>query len=312
MSLETPSHEHSPGSAQASEPFARDFPPGWLNPMPRGVYHLLVVGAGPAGLVAARAAAALGARVALIERHRLGGDCLNYGCVPSKTMLRFARLYADMRCAANFGVAPPADIRVDFSAVMDRVRRVRERIGRGDSATRLIGEGIDLYFGTARFTGRDCVDVEGVRLRFRKALIATGSRSMLPQIPGLADAGFLTNEIVFDLAARLPDPGRGDQDGGGRLHPNAPVSGAGLAGSKVVEPIRGILEPSVNVRAAPWRRLLAHFHSHTPRRTIISLILPMARAGFRPFGQTSVQFRIVLQRNRRYGSCRSSSLSPVA
>ena len=179
MPPETPSQPPSPGGAQAPESFARDFPPGWLNPTPRGAYHLLVIGAGPAGLVAARAAAALGARVALIERHRLGGDCLNYGCVPSKTMIRSARLYAEMRRAANFGVQPPAEIQVDFSAVMDRVRRIRERIGRADSAARLIDEGIDLYFGTARFTSRDCVDVEGVRLRFKKALIATGSRPIV-------------------------------------------------------------------------------------------------------------------------------------
>ena len=200
----TPTEQRSPRGAQAPEPLAGELPPGWRNPTPLGAYHLLVIGAGPAGLVAARAAAALGARVALIERHRLGGDCLNQGCVPSKTMLRSARLYAEMRNAANFGVAPPAEIAVDFSAVMDRVRRIRERIGRGDSATRLIDEGIDVYFGMARFTGRDCVDVEGVRLRFRKALIATGSRPMLPQIPGLADAGFLTNETVFDLRALPP------------------------------------------------------------------------------------------------------------
>ena len=204
MPPDTPSRQRSPQGAQAPEPFTTDFPSGWLNPTPRGAYHLLVIGAGPAGLVAARAAAALGARVALIERHRLGGDCLNHGCVPSKTMIRSGRLYAEMRCAANFGVEPPAEIRVDFGAVMDRVRRIRERIGRVDSATRLIDEGIDLYFGTARFIGRDGVDVDGVRLRFRKALIATGSRPMLPQIPGLAEAGFLTNETVFALTELPP------------------------------------------------------------------------------------------------------------
>jgi pyruvate/2-oxoglutarate dehydrogenase complex dihydrolipoamide dehydrogenase (E3) component len=183
---------------------AADFPPDWCNPTPRADYHLFIIGAGPAGLVAARGAAALGARVALIERHRLGGDCLNHGCVPSKTMLRSARLYAQMRGATIFGVAPPPDIRVDFGAVMARVRRIRERIGRADSAERLIEEGIDVYFGAAHFTGRDCVDVDGVRLRFKKALIATGSRPQLPQIKGLAEIGFLTNESVFDLAALPP------------------------------------------------------------------------------------------------------------
>ena len=178
-------------------------PAGWRNPVPpRAAYHLLVIGAGPAGLVAARIAAGLGAKVALIERHRLGGDCLNTGCVPSKTLLRSARLYAEMRDAANYGAAPPAEVRVDFGAAMRRVRRIRERIGRVDSAAMIVRDGIDLYFGSARFVAPDAVDVDGLRLRFRKALIATGSRSMLPELPGLADAGFMTNETVFDLTAQ--------------------------------------------------------------------------------------------------------------
>jgi pyruvate/2-oxoglutarate dehydrogenase complex dihydrolipoamide dehydrogenase (E3) component len=169
-----------------------------------GTYHLLVIGAGPAGLVAARGAAALGAKVALVERNLLGGDCLNYGCIPSKALIRSARLYADMRNAANFGVAVPGDIRVDFAAAMERMRRIRERIGRVDSEERLVAEGIDVYRGSACFVARDAVEVDGQRLRFRKALIATGSRSMLPEIPGLAEAGYLTNETVFDLNQMPP------------------------------------------------------------------------------------------------------------
>jgi len=176
-------------------------PPTWRNPTPCERYHLLIVGAGPAGLVAARGAAALGARVALVEQHLLGGDCLNYGCVPSKTLIRSSRLYADMRNATHFGVRPPDRIQVDFPMAMARVRSIRARISRADSAARLAAEGIDVFFGTARFTGGDTVDVEGTRLRFKKAMIATGSRSMLPTIPGLAQAGYLTNETVFDLTA---------------------------------------------------------------------------------------------------------------
>lgn len=179
-------------------------PTDWINPRPRDPYHLLVIGAGPAGLVAARGAAALGARVALIESHLLGGDCLNYGCVPSKTLIRSSRLYAEMRNAANYGVRPPDDIQVDFLMAMERMRRIRTRISRVDSASRLSSEGIDLFFGTARFTGGDAVDVDGIRLRFKKAMIATGSRSMLPTIPGLSDAGCLTNETVFDLTVLPP------------------------------------------------------------------------------------------------------------
>ena len=174
-------------------------PRDWRNPQPRDPYHLLVIGAGPAGLTAARGAAALGAKVALIERDLLGGGCLNYGCVPSKPLIRTSRVYADMRDAVNYGARPPNDIRVDFPMAMERMRRIRARLGRVDSAERLAAAGIDVYFGTARFVSGDAVDVDGTRLRFRKALIATGSRSMLPSIPGLAEAGFLTNETVFDL-----------------------------------------------------------------------------------------------------------------
>ena len=189
-------------SSHERELLANVRPSGWQNPTPRGPYHLLVIGAGPGGLVAARTAAALGAKVALIERHMLGGDCLNYGCVPSKAIIRTSRLYAEMRTAANFGAAPPTDIRVDFPAAMERMRRIRARISRVDSASRLTAEGIDLYFGTARFAGPEAVDVGGIRLRFKKALIATGSRSILPAIPGLAEAGFLTNETVFNLTVQ--------------------------------------------------------------------------------------------------------------
>jgi pyruvate/2-oxoglutarate dehydrogenase complex dihydrolipoamide dehydrogenase (E3) component len=174
-------------------------PPRWRNPRPADRYTLVVVGAGPAGLVAAQAAAALGAKVALIERHLLGGDCLNVGCVPSKAIIRTSRLYAEMRSAENFGAARPVDIRVDFPAVMERMRRIRARVSRHDSARRLSSVGIDLFFGEAHFRGPDAVVVDGQTLRFKKALIATGARPMVPSIPGLVEAGYLTNENVFDL-----------------------------------------------------------------------------------------------------------------
>ena len=179
-------------------------PANWCNPKPREPYHLLVVGAGPAGLVAARAAAALGARVALIERHLLGGDCLNYGCVPSKTLIRSARLYAEMRDAENYGARPPDDVNVDFAMAMHRMRRIRTRISRVDSAARLTADGVDVFFGAARFTSGDAVDVDGTRLRFRKAMIATGSGPIVPTIPGLAETGYLSNETVFYLT-ELPN-----------------------------------------------------------------------------------------------------------
>ena len=169
------------------------------TPPGRDPYDLLIIGAGPAGLAAARGAAAAGVRVALIESHHIGGNCLHEGCIPSKTILRSAQLIAEMRNAQSVGVDAPDEIKVDFAAVMARMRRVRDRILRVDSAARLQEEGIELHVGHARFVSADAVDVDGVRLRFKKALIATGSRPLVPDIEGLATAGFLTNESVFEL-----------------------------------------------------------------------------------------------------------------
>ncbi|HLW12631.1 MAG TPA: mercuric reductase [Casimicrobiaceae bacterium] len=174
-------------------------PADWRNPSPAPRYDLVIVGAGTAGLVAAHTAAAQGATVALVERHLLGGTCLNIGCVPSKAILRTSRLYAEMRHADQYGARTPTDIRVDFATVMQRVRGVRARISRAGSAHRLTAAGVDVFFGHARFTRTDALDVDGATLRFRKALIATGARPDTPAIPGLVEAGYLTNENAFDL-----------------------------------------------------------------------------------------------------------------
>lgn len=179
-------------------------PAGWHNPTPGSPYQLLVIGAGPAGLTAARTAAAAGARVALVERHRLGGNCIHEGCIPSKALIRSAQLYAEMRTAQRYGVSAPAAIPVDFAAAMERMRYICSRLGRTDSATRLAEAGIDLYFGTPRFVGPDAIDIDGARLCFRKALIATGSRALLPAIEGLNATGFLNNESVFGLTSLPP------------------------------------------------------------------------------------------------------------
>lgn len=174
-------------------------PPDWRNPRPPSKYRFLIIGAGPAGLMAARSAAAMGARVALIEAHLIGGISANDGCVPSKTLIRTAQAYSFMRDAERYGARAPSEVVVDFPAAMARLRHIRERLIRVDSPARLAAAGIDLYFGRARFVSTDAVDVDGVRLRFGKALIATGSRALLPDIDGLDQAGFLNNETVFDL-----------------------------------------------------------------------------------------------------------------
>lgn len=174
-------------------------PSDWVNPRPQGRYNLVVVGAGTAGLVAASAAAGLGARVALVERALLGGDCLNVGCVPSKALLRCARAAADVRDAAAYGVRGAEGATVDFAAVMERMRRLRASIGPNDSAERYRGLGVDVYFGEARFTGSDALEVAGQTLRFRRAIVATGARAAVPDIPGLAAAGYYTNETIFTL-----------------------------------------------------------------------------------------------------------------
>jgi len=175
-------------------------PPEWQNPNPDDRYNLVVVGAGTAGLVAAAGAAGMGAKVALIERQLMGGDCLNVGCVPSKAIIRSAHAAHEARTADRFGIRITGKVETDFPAVMERMRRIRAGISPNDSAKRFSEHyGIDVFFGPARFTGRDTVEVKGASLRFAKAVIATGARAVVPPIPGLEEAGFLTNHNIFNL-----------------------------------------------------------------------------------------------------------------
>ena len=136
-------------------------PEDWANPEPAGRYNLVVIGAGTAGLVTAAGAAGLGARVALVERGLMGGDCLNVGCVPSKSLIRAGRAAADVGGAGEYGVRVASGASVDFGAVMDRMRRLRARISRVDSAARFRDLGVDVFFGAARFSGPDTVDEIG-------------------------------------------------------------------------------------------------------------------------------------------------------
>lgn len=173
-------------------------PPAWRNPSPAAMYDLVVLGGGTAGLVCAMGAAGLGARVALVERHYLGGDCLNTGCVPSKALLRSARAVGDLRRANTLGVHTGAMV-VDFAAVMRRMRDRRASIAEQDAAARLQRAGVDVYFGTARFADGRSVLVNEHRLRFSRAVIATGGRPSIPDVAGLDAAPYFTNETIFDL-----------------------------------------------------------------------------------------------------------------
>ena len=177
-------------------------PPHWKNPEPAPSYHLVVIGAGTAGLVTAAGAAGLGAKVALIERHFMGGDCLNVGCVPSKTFLRSSRVIGELRDATRFGITAPSDVLIDFGAVMERVRKVRAGLSHHDSAKRFSELGIDVFLGNARFSGPNQINVGDRTLPFQRAVIATGARAVAPSIPGLRETGFLTNETVFNLTER--------------------------------------------------------------------------------------------------------------
>lgn len=177
-------------------------PPEWRSPTPTGRYNLVAIGGGSAGLISAIGTAGLGGKAALIERHLMGGDCLNVGCVPSKTLLRAAKAVADARAADRFGVRVHGAIEVDFAAVMARVRAVRAATSPADSAARYASAGVDVFFGDARFTGPETIQVGDQTLRFAKAVITTGTRPVAPPIPGLAEAGYLTNETIFSLAER--------------------------------------------------------------------------------------------------------------
>lgn len=180
-------------------------PSDWVNPESTGRYNIVVVGAGTAGLITAVVAASLGAKVALIEKHLMGGDCLNVGCVPSKGIIRAARAWANLQQVSEFGIRIGPDVTCDFGAVMARMRRLRARISHNDSAHRYAKLGVDVYIGSGRFSGHDSVQVEGPAgnrtLTFARAAVCTGARAAVPPIPGLQVADYLTNETVFSLEA---------------------------------------------------------------------------------------------------------------
>jgi len=174
-------------------------PEDWKNPQPDGRYNLVVIGAGTAGLVCAAGAAGLGAKVALIERELMGGDCLNVGCVPSKGIISAARAAAGVRHAADFGVNAPNDVTVDFPLLMERMRKLRADISPADSAARFRDLGIDVFIGAGKFLNENSIEVTGQTLDFKQAVVATGARAAAPPINGLDTVDYLTNETVFSL-----------------------------------------------------------------------------------------------------------------
>ncbi len=174
-------------------------PADWVNPKPNGRYNLVAIGAGAAGLVSAAGAAGLGARVAIIERGMMGGDCLNVGCVPSKGIISAARVAATVRNGSDFGLVGAERVTADFGLGMERMRRLRADISEVDAAARFRDLGIDVFLGEATFTGPDRLRVGDRELHFSRAVIATGARAAAPPIPGLDQVPYLTNETVFSL-----------------------------------------------------------------------------------------------------------------
>ncbi len=178
-----------------------------------GIYNVVVIGAGTAGLVTAAGTAGLGGRVALVERHRMGGDCLNYGCVPSKALIKSSRVLALMRHAGLYALTP-VDVAVDYGRVARRVKALRARIEPHDSAARFEGLGVDVFPGQATLESPHAVRVGDLLLRARHIVLATGGRAAVPDVPGLSEAGYLTNETIFE---REEPPGRLLVMGGGPI-----------------------------------------------------------------------------------------------
>ncbi|MDB4786803.1 MAG: mercuric reductase [Planctomycetaceae bacterium] len=174
-------------------------PPNWKNPVPNGRYNLVVIGAGTAGLVCAAGAAGMGAKVALIERSLMGGDCLNYGCVPSKGIISAAKAFAHVKDSHRYGVQLNGEPTIDFAAAMERMRKMRAEISHHDSAQRFTDLGVDIFLGQGSFSGFNMIEVGGQTLNYKKAVIATGARAAKITFPGIDDVDYYTNETIFSL-----------------------------------------------------------------------------------------------------------------
>ena len=169
-----------------------------------GRYNVVVIGAGTAGLVTAAGTAGLGGRVALIERHKMGGDCLNFGCVPSKALISSARLIENIRRAPDWGL-DKQEPRFEFERIFARMRARRAQIAPNDSQERFESLGVDVFRGEARFVSPHEVEVDGQKLRAKNFVIATGSRAAIPKIEGIDEVPYFTNETIFDELKEKPE-----------------------------------------------------------------------------------------------------------
>lgn len=173
----------------------------WVDPAnDQGKYDMLVIGGGAGGLVTAAGSRGVGARVALIERNFLGGDCLNTGCVPSKAFLKCANVVHSARTADQYGIEIEGPINVNFKTIMERMRRIRAQISENDSGKRFAQTlGVDIYFGNAKFTGRNTVEVNGKTLTYQKACIATGGKPYVPRLEGIETVPYNTSDNIFNI-----------------------------------------------------------------------------------------------------------------
>ncbi|TAK01243.1 MAG: mercuric reductase [Candidatus Manganitrophaceae bacterium] len=166
-------------------------------------FDIVIIGGGAGGLVVASGAAQLGARVALVEKERgLGGDCLYYGCVPTKTLVHSARMLSLIRRSAEFGLGRMTPSSESFEGVMARMRGMVARIGEHDDPKRFEAMGIQVYFGEGRFVDPHTFEIAGRKIKGRRFVLATGARPSVPPIPGLVEAGFLTNVTALALKRR--------------------------------------------------------------------------------------------------------------
>lgn len=179
-------------------------PRDYAGNSPYEEYDLIAIGAGAGGLVSSKQSARRGAKSALISEHLAGGDCLNVGCVPSKALIRSARAVSQVRNAAEFGVITGDDWKVDFSAVMARVRKCRAAIAPADGHPGSEAAGTHVFQGRGVLTSANTIEVNGKTLKFKKCVIATGGRPTIPDIPGLKDAPYITNEQLFNLETLPP------------------------------------------------------------------------------------------------------------